>query len=133
MTRVPTVQQGGRLMALSSGNIALAPGRGDWGPLLRRGWVETIDEDDKDKRYLPPVRITPDGLRALAAAMEKHPELTPEIKPTDYPQLDKSPAIAQLEEKVRKYRDDAAEERAQRVRLQMKLRSVKREVEHFDV
>jgi len=65
------------------GAIVLAPGKRDWGPLLRRGWVTEAwpDRQHDGSRYLPPLRITPDGLRAVAAAMEVFG--APEVKPDE--------------------------------------------------
>lgn len=77
MPRNPTVRQAARLRLLGSGAIAVTPSRSDWMPLLRHGWVERADPDLTPRGgLLPPLRITPDGLRALAAALERdgHPE-----------------------------------------------------------
>jgi hypothetical protein len=121
----PTPQQARKLQLLGGSTIVLAPGRREWGPLLRRGWVEPTYED-QGNRFLPPLRITPDGLRALAAAMERWPELTPEVRRSDHPQKDKLPIVEELEAKVRSYRDEAAEERAKRISAEMVLRDVVR-------
>lgn len=53
--KAPTPKQADMLRVLASGNIALAPGRRDWGPLLRRGWVQLEAEDNTSKRFLPPL------------------------------------------------------------------------------
>jgi hypothetical protein len=108
----PTVKQAQKLKALGGGAIALAPGRGDWGPLLRRGWVEPVMPDDANKRFLPPLRITAGGLRALASAVEAHPELRPEIRPRDFEQLNEPPAVTRLKADLAKARDER--DRAQR-------------------
>lgn len=71
MSRVPTEKQYELLRILGSGSMVLAPGRRDWGPLLRRGWVSMEAEDD-GKGYLPPLRITAAGLHALADAVERY-------------------------------------------------------------
>ncbi|HEU4722005.1 MAG TPA: hypothetical protein VFS59_11635 [Gemmatimonadaceae bacterium] len=77
MTRVPTRKQQHLLTVLAGGlPTVLAPGKRDWRPLLRRGWVEpnpryAKGHDERD-RFLPPLRITPAGLRALADAMERY-------------------------------------------------------------
>lgn len=114
--QIPTVKQAIKMQVLGGGAIAIVPGRADFGPLLRRGWVETISEDD-GSRYLPPVRITADGLRALADAMERYPEdLRPEIKRDAYKQLNESPQVTRLKESVetlRAERDRAGRELAQ--------------------
>lgn len=119
--RKPTLKQAARLGVLGSGAIVLAPGRRDWGPLLRRGWVEMVSEDDKDKRFLPPLRITADGLRALAAAFDTYPDdLRPEIKPKDRPaQLDEAPSVTRLKADLAKTRGELDEARrdAQRFRF----------------
>lgn len=117
----PTLKQAGRLGVLGSGAIVLAPGRRDWGPLVRRGWVEAISEDDGEKRFLPPLRITAEGLRALAEAFDAYPEdLRPEIKPKDRPaQLDEPPSVTRLKADLAKARDERDEARrdAQRFRF----------------
>jgi hypothetical protein len=116
--KAPTVKQARHLRVLASGAIAIAPSRGDWAPLIRRGWVEPISPDDRDKRFLPPVRITPDGLRALADAMEKYPELTPEMKPAEFPQLNESPTVTELKAKLSEAREkcESAGRRAPQLR-----------------
>lgn len=84
--RTPTVKQGARLLVLGSGNIVLTPRRVDWAPLLRHGWVEHADGFGRAPSggFLPPLRITPNGLRALAAAVERDglPPLTPRNETT---------------------------------------------------
>lgn len=82
----PINEKQARLLALlAGGNIVLAPGRSEWTPLLRRGLVEpaTSKVDDGSRSYLPPLAITPDGLRALAGAYERG--LLPPIKLTPAP------------------------------------------------
>lgn len=74
--RVPTIKQAARLRVLGSGLIVVTPRRSDWGPLLRHGWVERAHPGlSPSGGFLPPLRITPDGHRALAAALERdgHP------------------------------------------------------------
>jgi hypothetical protein len=73
----PTEKQARLLRVLAGGSIVLAPGRREWMPLLRREWVEpTRGEWISDTRepgesnYLPPLRITAGGLRALADATD---------------------------------------------------------------
>jgi hypothetical protein len=77
--RTPTVKQAARLRVLGNPNIIIAaPRRSDWMPLLRHGWVERADPDLTPRGgLLPPLRITPAGLRALAAALERdgHPDV----------------------------------------------------------
>jgi hypothetical protein len=55
------------------GRTVLAPRRGEWMPLLRREWVERDPRfsETPSGGYLPPLRITPGGLRALADALER--------------------------------------------------------------
>lgn len=75
--------------------------------------------DDDGSRYLPPIRITPDGLRALADAMDAHPEeLTPEIKRSAYPQLNELPEITRLKVQLAeaKTERDEAQRRAAHAR-----------------
>jgi hypothetical protein len=126
--RAPTAKQAGRLRILGSGAIVLAPGRGEWGPLLRRGWVEPTSDDDRSKRFLPPLRITADGLRALADAVDAHPELRPEIKRRDFEQFNEHPRVTTLKaavEKARQERDEAQREaRAFRTRLRAVRRAL---------
>lgn len=73
--RKATEKQARLLRILSGGYVVLAPYRSEWIPLVRRGWVESsTDEVIYDEpglgRYLPPLRITSDGVRALADAMD---------------------------------------------------------------
>lgn len=127
----PTEKQYRKLAVLGATAIALAPGRGEWGPLLRRGWVETIHEDDKDKRFLPPVRITVEGLHALARGMEKH-DAAPEIRAEMPRQVDEPPAITKLKAQLAEARE--AQQRAEHEAHQaiMKLRKAKRVLEGVD-
>jgi hypothetical protein len=73
--RVPTERQYERLLNLGSGAAGLSCNKRDTEPLLRHGWVTA--------EWRPPfyqwVRITPDGLRALAEAVERYglPDLGP--------------------------------------------------------
>lgn len=70
--RKPTPAQADRLRVVASGSIVLFPKRTLWGPLLRRGWVERLDSAETPTGgWLPPLRITPGGLRALADALER--------------------------------------------------------------
>jgi hypothetical protein len=73
MSRKPTPKQSRLLLVLGSGRTVLAPRRGEWMPLLRREWVERDPwfSETPSGGYLPPLRITPDGLRALADALER--------------------------------------------------------------
>lgn len=77
-TRAPTENQYRRLRILASGAAGLSWGRRDTEPMLRRGWV-TAERSDS---YYQWVRITADGLRALALAVEKFglPELGPKLE-----------------------------------------------------
>jgi len=67
-TDVPTVKQYALLRILPPGVAGLSWSRRDTDPLLRRNWVTA--------EWRPPfyqwVRITPDGLRALATALYQH-------------------------------------------------------------
>lgn len=70
--RVPGVKQYERLQTWARVGQWLVVGReADHGPLIRNGWLEQ-DPDCKDDNPLTFLRITPDGLRAVAAAIEKH-------------------------------------------------------------
>jgi hypothetical protein len=84
--RVPTPKQAALLAGLPVGVAVMTPGRHDWRPLLNHGWVEPLSERgqvnhgyayDGTNGYLTPLRITADGLRALADAIDKrgHPEI----------------------------------------------------------
>lgn len=68
MSRVPTSRQYDLLRVLGGGAAIVTASRRDTEPLLRRGWV---DAERRDSGYAF-VRITPDGLRALAAAVERY-------------------------------------------------------------
>jgi len=67
-----------RLLILGNGAIVVTP-RKTWAPLLSRGWVEQAWEvmhrdaeaARRDAGHLPPLRITPAGLRALADWLER--------------------------------------------------------------
>lgn len=69
-----------KLSCLQVGMAVLNPRRGDWRPMLNHGWVEPAfarpDDHgwhyDGTNSYLPPMRITAEGLRALADAIDKH-------------------------------------------------------------
>lgn len=76
--KVPTEKQYRMLRGLGSGSAGLSWGRRDTEQLLRRGWVTAELHDS----YYQWVRITPDGLRALALAVEKYglPDLGPQPK-----------------------------------------------------
>jgi hypothetical protein len=124
--KAPTSKQADKLRVLGSGAIALAPGRGDWGPLLRRGWVETVDEDDKSKRFLPPVRITPAGLMALAAALERDGQ----VEMAEWPkQRSEAPHVTEFREKLDKVRAERDEAQREASRLRSKMASAKRALE----
>lgn len=75
MRRTPTEKQYAKLRILASGAAGVAWRKRDTEPLVRRGWVEA----DLDGTYYNWVRITPDGIRALAVAVEKYglPDLGP--------------------------------------------------------
>ena len=66
--RVPTEKQYRTLRNLGSGAAGLSWGKRDTEPFLRRGWVVA----EWKPPYYQWVRITPDGLRALAAAVERY-------------------------------------------------------------
>ena len=68
VTDTPTEGQYRLLRALGNGSALVSGTRREVGPLIRRGWV--------DGRWTETgwamVRITPDGLRALARAVERY-------------------------------------------------------------
>jgi hypothetical protein len=66
--KVPTEKQYRLLRFLGSGSAGLAFTRRETEPFLRRGWVTA----ELKENYYNWVRITPDGLRALADAVEKY-------------------------------------------------------------
>lgn len=79
--RIPTPKQAALLAAIPVGTAVLTPRRHDWRPLMNHGWVEPVSARehanngnayDGTNHYLAPLRITPDGLRALADSIEKH-------------------------------------------------------------
>jgi hypothetical protein len=70
-----------KLAALPVGTAVINPRRHDWRPLLNHGWVEAAFSGawenhslyyEPGGQYLPPLRVTADGLRALADAIDKH-------------------------------------------------------------
>jgi hypothetical protein len=124
--RAPTPKQAAKLRILGNGAIVLAPGRGEWGPLLRRGWVEAITDDDREKRFLPPLRITADGLRALADALDAHPDLRPTLKRVEFAQLDELPRVTALKAAVEKAQEERDEARSEARCLRIRLASVRR-------
>lgn len=70
--RKPTPKQALKLRLLGSGSIVVTPRRTDWGPLLRHGWVERADPSLSPRGgFLPPLRITAEGYRALAGWLER--------------------------------------------------------------
>lgn len=80
--RVPTPKQMALLANVPVGIAVMNPRRHDFRPLLNHGWVEPIwtgsapDDHgwnfDGTNSYLPPLRITADGLRALGDGIDKH-------------------------------------------------------------
>lgn len=79
---IPTEKQYAYLRALSCGAIIVGTKR-ETEMYLRRGWVTAEHHEEKQYPYAW-IRITPDGLRALAEGVEKYglPELGP--KPQKY-------------------------------------------------
>jgi ribosomal protein L40E len=76
VNRCPTEKQYSSLRILGGGARGLSWGVRDTEQLLRRGWVTA--ERDEGSRYYQWVTITPEGLRALAVAVERYG--WPEIK-----------------------------------------------------
>lgn len=74
----PTLKQYDVLRILGSGSAGLSFNKRTCEPLLRRGWVTAR----WDPPYYQFVRITPDGLRALALGVERFglPSLKPETR-----------------------------------------------------
>ena len=65
----PTEKQYATLRILGSGNALICGTRRETEPLIRRGWVTFRTFDTHGYKW---VRITPDGLRALAIAVERY-------------------------------------------------------------
>jgi hypothetical protein len=78
VTPAPTEKQYGYLRALASGAAIVIGGKRETEMYLRRGWVTAEWRDEKQYPYAW-IRITPEGLRALAVAVEKYglPDLGP--------------------------------------------------------
>lgn len=76
----PGEKQYAKLLALASGSAGLSFRKRETEPLLRRGWVTA----EWCEPFYQWVRITPDGLRALASGVEKYglPELGPKPSTT---------------------------------------------------
>lgn len=129
---IPTEKQASKLWILGSGSIALAPGRGDWGPLVRRGWVELLETDDTDKRYYPPLRITAAGLHALAEAVA-FDGLDPEpFKCGQEPsQLDEHPHVTDLKAKLAEARAESDKARRDFHYADARLRKIHYAMEGF--
>lgn len=78
--RTPTRNQYDKMLPLASGSAGLSRTKGQTDPLLHHGWVTA--------EWRPPyyqfVRLTPDGYRALALAVEKFglPGLAPSSEPS---------------------------------------------------
>jgi hypothetical protein len=73
-----------RLMTLGSGGVLITPRRSEWMPMLRRGFVYTAQPAeetglDVNGFFLPPIRITEAGYRALAEYVARNglPEYEP--------------------------------------------------------
>lgn len=66
--RCPTEKQYGRLLGLGSGAAGLSWGKRDTESFIRRGWLTA----EWVAPYYQWVRITPAGLRALAAAVDRY-------------------------------------------------------------
>lgn len=77
-SRIPTEKQYGIMLSLGRGDAGLSRLKRDTRPLLRRGWVTAEFREP----YYQFVRLTPDGFRALADAVERYglPEMGPQPK-----------------------------------------------------
>lgn len=76
----PTRNQYGQLLVLASGSAGLSWGKRDTEPLIRRGWVTARwDQHSPTRGFYQMVRVTPEGLHALAEAVRKFglPEIGP--------------------------------------------------------
>jgi hypothetical protein len=76
--RIPTKRQFDRLLVVGSGSMIISGGDRGLRAMVKRGWLST-DPPGSDNGF----RITAEGFRALADAMEKY-GLEP-IKPPDRP------------------------------------------------
>jgi hypothetical protein len=122
--RLPTANQAALLRTLASGSALVVPD-GRARQCVRWGWLAPEHPDKPDAL----LRVTPDGLRALAAVLERdgHGSLRGEVERTE------SLAVRRL----RVERDDAREsvrrlqrrERALEVALEVALERVARTVE----
>lgn len=70
--RVPTRGQYDRLR-MAAADVVTAPLCGRWASLREQGWTRDVrGAHPVGIAYLPPQQITPNGLRALADAMERY-------------------------------------------------------------
>jgi hypothetical protein len=78
--RVPTEAQYRLLRLLGSGNAGMSWQRRKVDPLLAHGWVTA--QRAESERFYHFVRVTPEGLRALAAAVERYglPDVLPRVR-----------------------------------------------------
>lgn len=81
--RVPTEKQYAYLRSLGGGSAIIVGQKRETEMYLRRGWVTAELREEKQYPYAW-IRITPDGLRALATAVEAYglPELGPKPQTT---------------------------------------------------
>lgn len=122
--RVPTEQQYDRLRILGAGAMVLVPSRREWEPLMRHGWVTGVLEDN-GARFLPPLRITPVGLIALAAAVERYglPDVVRQPRQVDEPAF-----LAKLRRDLDEAKLERDAARLQAHTATMLLRQIKRMV-----
>lgn len=78
MSATPTEKQYRYLLSLGCGSAIIVGAKRETEMYLRRGWVTAEWREEKQYPYAW-IRITPEGLRALAAAVEKYglPDLGP--------------------------------------------------------
>lgn len=70
---MPTRKQYEQLLGLGSGSAGLSWGKRNTEPLIRRGWVTAKwDQYRPTRGFYQMVRITPEGLHALAEGVRKH-------------------------------------------------------------
>lgn len=74
--RVPTRNQAKALARLAGGDTLVVGRIREVGPLWRHGWVSAKSVPSPAYREYGWVRITPDGLRALAAHVERNGPIT---------------------------------------------------------
>lgn len=114
--KTPTEQQYSRLLTVGSGNMIVSGGDRQLRAMAKRGWV-VADPPDSDNGF----RITPDGLRALALAVQAY----------GLPQIGRAPKdrkptpMERVQKQLREMRADRDREQARAHRAEVKLERIK--------